>query len=323
MSLNVIFMGTPAFAVKSLESIINAGHKVTAVVVQPDKPKGRGMKTVFPPVKEYALSKGIQVYQPEKVKGPEIITILKEYNPDVIVVAAYGKILTEDILRLPKFGCINVHASLLPKYRGAGPIQWSIINGEKTTGITTMYMEKGLDTGDMILKEEISIEKEDTFETLHDKLAELGGSVLAKTLKLIEKNEIVRIPQGDEFTYAPLLKKEDGNINWSKTAEEIYNLIRGLNPWPGAYSFLNDTMIKIWKAKVIEENEDKEIFEPGDIIRASSKEGIFISTGKGCLELLEIQPEGSKRMKTIDYLIGHKIEKGTTFMMGRKLDENK
>ena len=251
--MNILFMGTPDFAEKSLEKIYEAGHNIIAVVTNPDRPKGRGMKQVASPVKEYAISKNIPVYQPEKVRNnPEIIETIKKLNPDAICVVAYGKILPKEILEIPKLGCINVHGSLLPKYRGAAPIQWAVLNGDKTTGITTMYMDEGMDTGDMILKEKVEIGENETTGELWERLAEIGGKLLVKTLEKIESGTATRQKQGTDFTVAPMLNKEMAKINWEeKSAREIKNLVRGLNPIMGAYSILNEKKLKIWKVDAL------------------------------------------------------------------------
>ena len=314
MSLKVVFMGTPDFAVSSFKSILEAGHNVLAVVAQPDKPKGRGMKLIYPPVKEYALSNCINVLQPESIKKEQFISQIKMLDPDVIIVVAYGKILPKAILDAPKYGCINVHASLLPKYRGAAPIQWSIINGETVTGVTTMYMDEGLDTGDMILKKEVIIEDNDTAHSLHDKLAGEGGKLLVQTLELIEKNNNPRIKQIGESSYAPILKKEDGLISWKKSAEEIDNLIRGLYPWPSAYTFINNIMIKINKVEILNELSTQ---QPGQIIKADPKQGLQVATGSRAIKVLELQSEGGKKMSAEDYLKGHKLPIGENFSIGR------
>lgn len=319
MSLRVVFMGTPEFAAESLKSIVEDGHEVLAVVAQPDKPKGRGMKLVAPPVKEYACCKGFKVLQPQSIRNDEFTKLLKDMNPDVIVVVAYGRILPKAVLDIPKYGCINVHASLLPKYRGAAPIQWAIINGEKETGVTTMFMDEGLDTGDMILKGKVEIDNEDTAQTLHDKLAGVGGKVLSETLSLLEKGDVMRTRQTGESSYAPILKKQDGVIDWSKSAGEICSLVRGMNPWPGAYTY-NESgcMLKIWKTEAV---DTKSSVEPGQIISAGHKEGLFVSTGSGVLKILELQAECCKRMGAAEFLIGSKIKPGEKFTMGRNSNE--
>ncbi len=255
--LNIIFMGTPDFAKESLEAIYNAGHNIVGVVTNPDKPKGRGMKLLPSEVKKFALEKNLKIYQPIKIKNnEEFITEIKNLNPDVICVVAYGKILPQEILEIPKFGCINVHASLLPKYRGAAPIQWAILNGDKLTGVTTMYMNEGMDTGDIILQEEVEIGEDETTGELWERLSKIGGKLLVKTLKQIETNSVVRQKQGEDFTIAPMLSKEMAKIDWkSKTAQEIKNLVRGLNPIMGAYAYLNNKKIKFWKVDLAKEDE--------------------------------------------------------------------
>ncbi|MGB9779231.1 methionyl-tRNA formyltransferase [Caldanaerobacter sp.] len=306
--MRVVFMGTPEFAVPSLKKLFEEGYEVVAVVTQPDKQKGRGMKVSFSPVKELALQKGVRVLQPEKVKNNyEFLKELKELAPDVIVVVAYGKILPEDVLILPRYGCINVHASLLPKYRGAAPINWAIINGEKETGITTMLMDKGLDTGDMLIRKAIPIEEEDDAETLHDKLANLGAEVLIETLRKLEEGTLIPEKQREEeATYAPIITKEMGHIDWKKPAYKIRNLIRGLKPWPGCYTFYDDKMLKIWKAEVVEYSG----LEPsGSVLK--SKDELVIKCSENALKVLEIQQEGSRKMSIREYLRGHNIPEGT------------
>lgn len=311
--MKIVFMGTPDFAEKSLEDIYNSGHEILAVVTNPDRPKGRGMKMVSSPVKEFAISKNLKIYQPEKVrKNIEFIEEIKKLQPDVICVVAYGKILPKEILDIPKLGCINVHGSLLPKYRGAAPIQWAVINGEKITGITTMYMDVGMDTGDMILKEEVNIGEDETTGELWDKLSEVGAKLLVKTLKQIEDGTATRIPQGEDFSMAPMLNKEMSKINWnSQSAQEIKNLVRGLNPIMGTYSYLNDKKIKFWKVDVLPlENEN---VENGTILKSNSKDGLYIKAKDGMIKVLEIQGENSKRMPIQDFLRGNELEEGKRF----------
>ncbi len=311
--MKIVFMGTPDFAEKSLEAIYNSGHEILAVVTNPDRPKGRGMKMVYSPVKEFAISKNLKIYQPEKVRNNvEFIEEIKALQPDVICVVAYGKILPKEILDIPRLGCINVHGSLLPKYRGAAPIQWAVINGEKITGITTMYMDVGMDTGDMILKEEVSIGEDETTGELWDKLSEVGAKLLVKTLKQIEDGTATRIPQGEDFTMAPMLNKDMSKIDWnSKTAKEIKNLVRGLNPIMGTYSYLDDKKIKFWKVDVLPlENEN---VENGTILKSNSKDGLYIKAKNGMIKVLEIQGENSKRMPIQDFLRGNELEKGKRF----------
>lgn len=320
--LNILFMGTPDFAKESLEAIYNAGHNIIGVVTNIDKPKGRGMKMVASPVKEFAISKNIPVYQPEKVKkNTEFIETIKSLNPDVICVVAYGKILPVEILEIPRLGAINVHGSLLPKYRGAAPIQWAVLNGDKKTGITTMYMGEGMDTGDMILKEEVDIGDNETTGELWDRLSKIGGELLVKTLDLIEKGIAPREKQGDDFTLAPMLNKEMSKIDWeSKTATEIKNLVRGLNPIMGAYSFLEGKKIKFWKVETLTDEElfkefpDLKEFEekfnqldPGTILFSDAKTGLYIKANEGNIKVLEIQGENARRMNTEDFLRGNQL----------------
>jgi len=317
--MKIVFMGTPDFAAKSLEELIKANYDIKAVVTNPDRPKGRGMKMLYTPVKEVAISKNIPIFQPEKVKNNiEFINNLKEINPDVICVVAYGKILPKEILNIPKFGCINVHASLLPKYRGAAPIQWAILNGDKETGVTTMYMDIGMDTGDMILTEKVKIREDETTGELWDRLSKIGGNLLVETLKQIENGIAPRIPQGDDYTMAPMLDKQMSKIDWeNKTAEEIKNLVRGLNPIMGAYTYLNGKKIKFWKVEVAknigyDENNIK-IFKNGTVIISDPRDGIFIKTKKGILRVLEIQGENAKKMPIQDFLRGNRIQEYENF----------
>lgn len=305
--MRVVFMGTPEFAVPTLQALIDH-HQVIGVVTQPDKQRGRGKKVQFPPVKEKAMEYDLPVYQPLKARDEEFITVLKDLNPDVIVVVAYGQILPESILNIPKYGCINVHGSLLPKYRGAAPIQWSVLDGEEKTGITTMYMEKGLDTGDMIEKAELVLDAKETAGTLHDKLMVMGADLLLSTLEKLENETAVRIKQDDSKScYAKMLTKEMGQIDFTKPAKEIERLIRGLNPWPSAYTSMNGKTMKLWDADVME-CDVKE--KPGTVIDVT-KDAIVTSTGKDALALKEIQLAGKKRMKVSAFLLGYHVEKGT------------
>lgn len=307
--LRIVFMGTPEFAVPSLKALIESGEDVVAVVTQPDKPRGRGKKLTPPPVREAALKHNIPVFQPEKIKDETFITAIRNFSPDVIAVVAYGKILPKAILDIPTKGCINVHTSILPKYRGAAPINWAIINGEKETGITTMLLDEGMDTGDMLLTEKVEIRDDDTASSLHDRLKYIGADLLIKTIKGIKSETIRPIPQDDsQATYAPMLKKEDGRIDWTMKAEEIKNLIRGFNPWPGAYTRWDGKQIKIFKAEV--EAGGKE--EPGTVINIST-EGIFVATGKGILLIKELQPENKNRMTASEFIKGYRIVKGQIF----------
>lgn len=291
--MKIIFMGTPEFAAYIMEAVANAGHDIALAVTQCDKPRGRGKKVQFSPVKEKAVALGIPVYQPEKIKKEECVRELLKYEPEMIIVAAYGQILPESILTMAKHGCINVHGSLLPKYRGAAPIQWAIIDGEKETGVTTMKMDAGIDTGDMIDKTVVSIAKEETTQTLYDKLMRAGASLLLETMEKLEKGTAVFTKQNeDDSTYAKILKKEMGNIDFSMPAEKIERLIRGLNPWPAAYTSYQGRTLKIWKAFVKEEQAEGEF---GEIIEVA-KDSFSVKTGKNLLCVTELQMEGKKRM---------------------------
>lgn len=317
--MKVVFMGTPDFAKESLEAIYNAGHEILGVVTNPDKPKGRGMKMVASPVKEFAMEKELKIYQPLKVKNnEEFIKEIKALDPDVICVVAYGKILPKEILDIPKLGCINVHGSLLPKYRGAAPIQWAVLNGDKTTGITTMYMDVGMDTGDMILKEEVEIGEDETTGELWDRLSEIGGKLLVDTLKRVEAGTAPREKQGEDFTLAPMLNKEMAKIDWeNKTAQEIKNLVRGLNPIMGAYTFLNGKKIKFWKVAIATNDkimaDGMEILRSGTVMVSDSRDGLFIKAKDGIIKVLEIQGENAKRMPVGDFLRGNAIEEFEMF----------
>lgn len=326
--LRIVFMGTPDFAERSLEKVYEAGHKIEAVVTNMDKPKGRGMKMIASPVKQFAIEKGLKIYQPQKVRNnPEFIEEIKNINPDVICVVAYGKILPKELLDIPKLGCINVHGSLLPKYRGAAPIQWAVLNGDKTTGITTMYMNEGMDTGDMILKEEVEIGADETTGELWDRLADIGAKLLIETLELIEKGKAPREKQGEDFTLAPMLNKEMAKIDWeNKKAVEIKNLVRGLNPIMGAYSYINEKKIKFWRVDVISEEELEKEFpelteyeykmpniEAGTVLFSDAKKGLYIKANDGIIKVLEIQGENAKKMSINDFLRGNKIDVGEMF----------
>ena len=326
--LRIVFMGTPDFAQESLKAVYEAGYNIEAVVTNIDKPKGRGMKMISSPVKQFAEEKGLKIYQAVKVSNnEEFIEEIKNINPDVICVVAYGKILPKELLEIPKLGCINVHGSLLPKYRGAAPIQWSVLNGDKTTGITTMYMDVGMDTGDMILKEEVSIGDDETTGELWERLSKIGAELLVKTLKLVEEGKAPREKQGEDFTLAPMLNKEMAKIDWeTKTAIEIKNLVRGLNPIMGAYSFINDKKIKFWKVQVITEDELLMEFpelkeykykmpdiQSGTVLFSDERKGLYIKANEGIIKVIEIQGENAKRMSINDFLRGNRIDAGTVF----------
>lgn len=310
--MKTIFMGTPDFAVPPLKALVEAGHEVVAVVTQPDKPKGRG-KTLLPtPVKEEALMHEIPVYQPKRVKNnEEFMEMLRELAPDIIVVAAFGQIIPKEVLELPKYGCINIHASLLPKYRGAAPIQQAVIDGEKESGVTIMQMGEGLDTGDMISKIVIPLSEDETGGSLFAKLAQAGAELLIKTLPSIEQGTAVREKQPEESPtpYAAMITKQMGLLNFQKSAVELERLVRGMNPWPSAYTFINGKTLKVWRCRVSEEHTDA---APGTVIR-TDKEGIHTACAKGVLILTEVQIEGKKRMEAEVFLRGYQIEEGTVF----------
>lgn len=385
--MKIVFMGTPDFAKESLEAVYNSKNEVLAVVTNPDKPKGRGMKMIASPVKEFALEKDLKIYQPIKVRNnTEFIEEIKALNPDLLCVVAYGKILPKELLDIPKYGAINVHGSLLPEYRGAAPIQWAVLNGDKRTGITTMFMDIGMDTGDMILKEETEIGEDETTGELWDRLSKIGAKLLVKTIEKIEQakeqieqeedknkqektksvtnnnlksnncenmnnnlseknettqndycktnNEILEKvkkivgaeKQGENYTLAPMIEKEMAKIDWNKKSKEIKNLVRGLNPIMGAYSFLNDKKIKFWKIDIMPIEELEKIFpeikeyesrmkklEPGTIAFADNKKGIFIKTGDGFIKVLELQGENAKKMDYKNFLNGNKLQAGEIF----------
>lgn len=326
--LNIVFMGTPDFAKESLKAIYEAGHNILAVVTNPDKPKGRGMKLIPSPVKEYALEKNLKIYQPLKVRNNiEFLDEIKNLKPDVICVVAYGKILPKELLDIPRLGCINVHGSLLPQYRGAAPIQWAVLNGDKETGITTMYMDVGMDTGDMVLKEKVEIGENETTGELWDRLSKIGANLLVKTLKQIEDGTAPREKQGENFTLAPMLSKEMAKINWDEMdAIKIKNLVRGLNPIMGAYSNLDGKKVKFWKVNVVSVNDLIKKFPeleeytyrikglaPGTVLFSDEKNGLYINANGGIIEVLEIQGENAKKMSINDYLRGNKIQAGSIF----------
>lgn len=301
-------MGTPDFSVQALASLHKNGFHIPLVVTQPDRPKGRGRKMIPTPVKKAALELGCRVVQPESVKSDEFLDFLKGFSPDLFVVAAYGKILPEKLLKMPPYGAINIHASLLPKYRGAAPIHRAIINGEKASGITTMQMDKGLDTGDMLLKAETGITGDDTAETLHDRLAAMGGELIVKTLNGIVNNTIVPIAQDDDLsTYAAMLTKEEGHIDWALPAKQLDCLIRGMTPWPGAFTFAGDKRLKIYLAKPVDRPDTD---QPGVVIQADRGK-LVVGTGSGALSILEIQGASGKRLEIEAFLRGFQIPPGT------------
>lgn len=311
--MKIIFMGTPDFSVGTLEALVEAGHEVVLAVSQPDKPKGRGKEMQFTPVKECALKYNIPVYQPRRVREAECIEELRKYNADIMVVVAFGQILPKEILEMAPYGCVNVHASLLPKYRGSAPIQWAIINGEEVTGVTTMQMDEGLDTGDMLLKTEIPIEEKETGGSLFDKLAAAGAKLCVETLEALQNKTVTPVPQGETTTaYAKMLDKQLGNIDWTKRAVEIERLIRGLTPWPSAYTDWNGKVMKIWDAEVdFEKVETVEIVEarPGTIVKVE-KDAFYVQTGDGLLKVLELQIPGKKRMDAGAFLRGYQVKAG-------------
>ncbi len=305
--MRIVFMGTPDFAVPTLQALLASEHDVTAVITQPDKPKGRGKELQSPPVKLAALKAGIPVFQPAKVRDEEFIKILVDQKPEAIVVVAFGQFLPEVILNLPTYGCINVHASLLPKYRGAAPIQYAVIHGEKKSGVTAMRMDKGMDTGDMLKKVEVDLDEKETGDTLHDKLCVLGGQLMLDVLEELERGTAVRTPQKDEeASYASMLKKEQGHIDFSMPAVQIECLIRGLNSWPSAYTHVNGKTLKLWAADVIDREYDGAF---GEIVEISS-DRLLVKTGQGTLALTEVQLEGKKRMEVSAFLRGYPLEKG-------------
>lgn len=338
--MKVVFMGTPDFAVGALEAIVEAGHEVTAVVTQPDKPKGRGKEVQMTPVKICAQAHDIPVFQPVKIREPEAVETLRTYEADIFVVAAFGQILPEEILAMPKYGCVNIHASLLPKYRGAGPIQWAIINGEKITGVTIMQMDKGLDTGDMLFRTEVEIAPDETADTLHDKLAAAGAGLIVEALAKIEAGDVTPVKQNDEEScYAKMLHKSMGKIDWSMEAEKLDCLIRGLISWPGASTVYRGKNLKIWREEVFSgqgetalETKPKQYGDgiagntqavqdrggfsrnaaPGTVVRVD-KDAFYVQTGGGVLKVLEVQPEGKKRMAVKDFLLGYPVKPGDSF----------
>ncbi|MFZ5753759.1 MAG: methionyl-tRNA formyltransferase [Bacillota bacterium] len=310
--MRIVFMGTPEFAVPSLKALYEAGHEIIAVITQPDRPRGRGQKLSLPPVKEAALALGLNIYQPHKIREQGFVEILEDLSPDLIVVVAFGQILPPNILSMPPYGCINVHASLLPAYRGPAPIHWAIMNGEKVTGITTMLMDTGLDTGDMLLKEEVPISPDMTTGELHDLLAQVGAGLLVKTIELWQDKKISPISQnGLAFSYAPLLKREHELIQWEKTAETIFNQIRGLEPWPGAYTMHKGSILKIRGAQIYHQTEQKA--QPGTVLKIVKDRGFVVQTGEGSILVTKVQPFGKQTMAATSFCNGYHLEVGYVF----------
>ena len=307
--MRVVFMGTPDFAVGTLKALLQSRHQVVAVVTQPDKPKGRGKAMQFTPVKEVAVRAEIPVMQPKRVREPEVVEEIRQFHPDVIVVVAFGQLIPKAILDMPQYGCVNVHASLLPKYRGAAPIQWAVIDGEEKSGVTTMQMDEGLDTGDMLLTEEVVLDPQETGGSLFDKLSEVGAGLLLKTLDELEAGNVHPQKQPSESTtaYAAMLTKKMGEIDWTQSAVQIERLVRGLNPWPSAYTHLGQKTLKIWGAAVHPSMVQTK--EPGTVILMDKKH-FGVQTGDGMLEILELQLEGKKRMDADAFLRGYQVEDG-------------
>jgi methionyl-tRNA formyltransferase len=304
--LRLVFMGTPDFAVPSLRKLVDLGEQVVAVITQPDRPKGRGQRMAPPPVKLLAAAHGIPVLQPEKVRAPEFVEIVRGLHPDLIVVTAFGQILPKTILEIPRFGCINIHASLLPRYRGAAPINWCIINGETETGVTIMQMDEGLDTGDMLLKKSVPIGPDDDAQSLHDRLSVAGADALGEVLELLVTGKLSPEKQDDRLSiYAPMLKKEDGCIDWERDPRYICNMVRGLTPWPGAYTFLEEKVLKICRCRVAGGDG-----RPGTVLQAD-RAGLVIACGDGGVLVEELQLEGKKRLSVRDFLAGYNIKPGT------------
>lgn len=317
--MKIVFMGTPEFAVESLRAMVEAGYDIIGVVTQPDREKGRGKEVQMTPVKKYALSKNIPIFQPDRIKKPEAMEQLRQWKADFFVVAAFGQILSKEILEMPTFGCINVHASLLPKYRGAAPIQWAILNGEQETGITIMKMETGIDTGDILAQKAVPILETDTGDSLFEKMSIAGAELLVETLPYIKAGQIVARRQDEsEATQVTILQKEMGKVDWRRSARELDCLVRGLNSWPGAYCNFREKKLKIWvaraisKAQMLEHNIKSSDAEPGEAVLVT-KEAVYVMTGDGFLQLQEIQLESKKRMFVKDFLVGYHIKPGEKF----------
>ena len=308
--MKIVYMGTPDFAVAPLEAILKAGHEVMAVVTQPDRQKGRGREVQYSPVKECALSHGIPVLQPLKIKEKDAVEELRKYPADIFVVAAFGQLLSEEILNMPRLGCINIHASLLPAYRGAAPIQWCVINGEEKTGVTIMQMAKGMDTGDILLQKEVVLDEKETGGSLFDRLMETGAELIVEALPKIEAGELIPVVQKEELaTYAGKITKDMGNIDFAKSAVTIERLIRGLNPWPSAFTHYKGKILKIWEADVVSECVNAENPVPGTVI-AMDKESFTLATGEGALRIRSLQPEGKKRMSCAEFMRGYEVKVG-------------
>ena len=310
--MKVVYMGTPDFSVGALEAIIQSGHEVTAVVTQPDKPKGRSKELQISPVKACALKYNLPVFQPVKIKEAEAVAKLREYEADIFVVAAFGQILSKEILTMPKYGCVNIHASLLPKYRGASPIQWAVLNGEEVSGVTIMQMDEGIDTGDILMQETVALNAKETGESLFDKLAVCGADLIVKALDAIEAGEVTPVKQDEvASTHVGMLKKEFGRMDFSQDAVVLERKIRGLNSWPSAYTYLKGKTLKIWDADVVtaDKGENAQCGEVCDV----TKDSFCIMTGDGLLEIKEVQLEGKKRMDVRSFLLGNTIEKGMIF----------
>lgn len=305
--MKIIFMGTPDFSVPILEALIQAGHNVVLAVTQPDQPKGRGKAVQFSAVKTAAAAHQIPVYQPKRIREPECVSYLRTFEADIMVVAAFGQILSEDILTMPRYGCVNVHASLLPKYRGASPIQWAVLNGDKISGVTTMQMDVGIDTGDILEKTEIVLDEDETGGSLFDKLSDAGAKLCVQTIAHIQDGTVTRTKQEEaQATHVGMITKQMGKVDWTKSAAEIERQIRGLDPWPGTYTSLHGKTLKLWKAAVLEGGDSA---QAGQIVYAD-KQQLVIQTGEGRLSLLEVQLEGKKRMRIDAFLRGHQIEPG-------------
>ena len=322
--MRILFMGTPDIARESLDKLYNAGYEICGVVTPPDRPSGRGMKLIPCPVKEYALEKGLKVFQPEKItNNTEFKDEIKMLNPDLVCVVSYGVILPKSFLKIPKYGCINVHPSMLPKYRGAAPIQWAILNGDETTGVTIMYLDEGMDSGDIIVQEEVTIDPDETTGELWNRLSSIGAKLLKESVDKINNGTVKSVPQPEEYTLAPMLSKEMAKIEWNeKSAQEIKNLVRGLNPIMGTYSFLNGKKIKFWRVQTLSKDELKDKVgineylkegKPGTVLFAHEKIGLFVAAKDEVISVLEIQGENAKRMDISDFLRGNKIQNGEIF----------